>query len=173
MKTEKIIYEFGNELFFFILKKVKDKEVSNDIFQNTFLKIHEKSHQLKDESKVKAWVFQIARNEINDYYQSKQKDFGDIKGEIANNGEDFIEVCCLNKMINQLPDIYKEVIDLAYVEGKKQKEIAELLSLSLSNVKIRLSRGKEILKQNLRACCQYEITENGKLKGESRCSSCD
>ena len=64
MNTQDIWDNFNEELYFFILKKVNSKHVANDIFQNSFLKIHQNLSKLKSEEKVKAWIFQIARNEI-------------------------------------------------------------------------------------------------------------
>lgn len=173
MKTQDVIEQFGDELFFFILKKVKDKEVANDVFQNTFLKIHEKRYQLKNEGKLKSWVFQIARNEMNNYFTSTTFYTDDFKEKETLLAEDFVHICCLDKMINQLPNTYQDAIKLAYIKGKKQNEIAEILHISNANVKARIRRGKAILKQNLHDCCQYEIDEKGRLRGESHCTKCD
>ncbi|MEL6254896.1 MAG: sigma factor [Bacteroidota bacterium] len=71
MGTQGIWNNYGNELYFFILKKVKNKNEANDIFQNTFLKIHKNLSKLKDEKKVKAWIYQIARNEIADFFYAE------------------------------------------------------------------------------------------------------
>jgi RNA polymerase sigma-70 factor (ECF subfamily) len=49
METQKIWDNFNDELYFFILKKVKNKNVTNDIFQNTFLKIHNNLSNLEKE----------------------------------------------------------------------------------------------------------------------------
>ncbi len=71
METQKIWDNFNDELYFFILKKVKNKDVTNDIFQNTFLKIHKNLSSLKKEEKVRAWIFKIARNEIFNHFNKE------------------------------------------------------------------------------------------------------
>ncbi len=173
MDTQKIVSNFGTELYFFILKRVKDKDISNDIFQNTFLKIHKNVSKLEKEEKVKAWIFQIARNEISNYFNKESIYVDKIDTSIEIPLHKYQHICCFDKFINDLPKIYRKVIELIYIEGLKQKEVSEKLEISLENVKIRIKRGKEILKKKLNECCKYEFDKNGKLIGESNCSICE
>ena len=66
MTTEAIWNEFGSGLFGFIKGKVNNQENAEDIFQDVFIKIHQKSGQLKEEDKLSSWVYQITRNAIID-----------------------------------------------------------------------------------------------------------
>ncbi|MGD1892586.1 MAG: sigma-70 family RNA polymerase sigma factor [Cyclobacteriaceae bacterium] len=172
METQDIWNSFNDELYFFILKRVRDKDVSNDIFQTTFLKIHNNLSKLKQDEKVKAWIFQIARNEIANYYSAEAiyADNSDPNQDIPVPEYQFI--CCFDKLINDLPDIYREVIEMVYVKGHKQKEVAQELGISLENTKARVRRAKDILKKRFRECCKYELDKQGKLTGESNCSIC-
>ena len=172
MQTQDIWNDFNDELYFFILKQVKDKNVTNDVFQNTFLKIHKNLVKLKEEEKVRAWIFQIARNEIANYFKSEpvNTDESSLEKEIP--VEEYQFVCCFDKLIDELPEMYKEVIELVYVEGHKQKEVAKELGISLENTKARVRRAKEMLKNRFSECCKYEFDKQGKLIGESDCSIC-
>ena len=172
METQKIWNWFNEELYFFILKKVKNKNAANDIFQNSFLKIHGNLHQVEEEEKIKAWVFQITRNEITNYFnqESKFKDVVNPDQQITIS--DYQHICCFDKFINNLPETYKEVIEMVYIDGKKQNEAAEKLTISLANVKARIRRGKAILKKNFNECCKYEIDKDGNLVGEPNCACC-
>lgn len=172
METQKIWKQFNEELYFFILKKVKNETATNDIFQNTFLKIHKNLHQLKEEEKLKAWVFQIARNEIKNYFKQESHYIADIIRDTEAFSEKYQNICCFDKFINDLPIIYKEPVELVYIKGKKQQEAAEILDISLANVKARIRRAKNILKQNFNQCCKYEFDRNGSLIGEPDCSKC-
>ena len=173
MDTHKIISNFSDELYFFILKKVKKKDATNDIFQNTFLKIHKNLSKLNKEEKVKAWIFQICRNEIANHFK-KESDYIpklNISKEVSS--QEYQYICCFDKFINELPEIYRQVIELIYISGLKQKDVANKLGISLENVKARIKRAKEILKKKFNECCKYEFNKNGKLIGESNCSICE
>jgi RNA polymerase sigma-70 factor (ECF subfamily) len=86
--------------------------------------------------------------------------------------ENYEHICCFDKFINDLPEIYKQVIELIYIKGQKQKDVAKELEISLENVKARIKRAKDILKKKFNECCKYEFDKNGKLIGESNCSIC-
>ncbi|PKR81413.1 RNA polymerase subunit sigma-70 [Brumimicrobium salinarum] len=172
METQKIWNEYKNELYFFILKRVKSKTLTNDVFQNTFVKIHANLPKLKDEKKVKAWIFQIARNEIIDHHKQENVFVERLKESSTDDFQDFQEVCCFDKFIDELPEIYKQVIELTYIKGQKQKETAKELEISLENVKARIKRAKEMLTQRFNECCKYKYNKNGKLVGEANCAAC-
>ena len=172
METQDIYHKFSNELYFFILKKVQHKNIANDILQNTFLKVHKNLSNLKEEKKVKGWIFQIARNEIVNYVNAESiyRDKSSTKEEPLLDGPQF--ACCFDKFINELPDIYREVIEMVYIKGQKQKDVAIILDISLENTKARIRRAKDLLKKRFKECCKYELNKKGKLTGESNCSIC-
>lgn len=171
LTTIDIWENLGNEIYFFILKKVKNKNTANDISQEVFLKIHQNIHTLKQEEKVKSWVFQIVRNEIANFFNKENK-YTDLEENTESTPEKIIEFCCFDKFLNNLPEIYKTPTEFIYIKGKKQSEVAEILGISLANVKIRIKRAKEILKQNLQDCCHYELDKKGYLVGEPNCKTC-
>ena len=172
METQQIWKDHSNELFFFILKKVKDKVIAKDILQNTFLKIHSNLASVKHEKKLRAWSFQIARNEIANYFnnESVYVEKFNTKEEIASS--DYKELCCFDTFINDLPESYRTVVELVYIKGKKQKEASEVLGISLENTKARLRRAKAMLKLKFNECCRFELDNKGKLVGESNCPKC-
>jgi RNA polymerase sigma-70 factor (ECF subfamily) len=173
METQQIWQKYSSALYFFILKKVKNESEANDILQNTFLKIHRKLHQLKHSEKAKAWVFQIARNEIANFYKKENKFTSALPETPDSVPEKNDAFCCFDTFINQLPRIYKEAIELVYIKGKKQEESAEILGISLANIKARIRRSKDILKEKFIECCQYQFDKNGNLIGEPNCPKCN
>jgi RNA polymerase sigma-70 factor (ECF subfamily) len=82
-------------------------------------------------------------------------------------------VCCFNKFINELPDKYKQVIELVYFKGEKQKVAAAALEFSLENVKARIKRAKDMLRKSLADCCKYQFDKRGNLTGEPNCGVCE
>ncbi|MEO9894516.1 sigma-70 family RNA polymerase sigma factor [Aurantibacter sp.] len=173
METQNIWNKYSNQLYLFILKRVKNTEVSNDIFQNTFFKIHKNLTKLKDEVKVKAWVYQIARNEIANHFNTKSNCVEKFDRDNNVASEEYEQICCFDEFINELPEKYKNVIELIYLEGKKQKDVSRILEISIENVKVRIRRAKDILKERFRACCKYEFDKGGKLVGEANCLVCN
>ena len=67
--TEVIWEECSLHLRRFILGRVHLEQDAEDVLQDVFVKIHNNLHSLKDEDKLEAWIFQIARNAIVDYYR--------------------------------------------------------------------------------------------------------
>ncbi|MEM7381982.1 MAG: sigma-70 family RNA polymerase sigma factor [Bacteroidota bacterium] len=178
-QTTAIWNTWRDNLFGFILKRVKDPVIAEDILQESFIKIHLKLHQLKSNAKLEAWVFQIARNQVNDYFyqQKRQQEMVDNSWEIqeidASEQHQEEWLCCFDPFLNALPGKYRIVIDPIHREGKKQKEVAEELGISLANVKSRVHRAKELLKEHFMQCCKFTQNEEGKLIGEQHCERCE
>ena len=69
--TEHIWQEYHLKLAFFIKSKVAE-DITDDLLQEVFIKIHAQINSLKEETKIESWLYQITRNTIIDYYRSKQ-----------------------------------------------------------------------------------------------------
>ena len=67
--------DFHSHLYAFIFGKVNNKELSEDILMDVFIKIQTKLSDLKDINKLESWIFQITRNAINDHYRSKRNNY--------------------------------------------------------------------------------------------------
>jgi RNA polymerase sigma-70 factor (ECF subfamily) len=172
IETEAIWNKLSSELYFFILKRVKNKNIADEVLQNSFLKIHRNLQTLQNPEKVKAWVFQITRNEISNFFKDETKMIPGLNSESVTTSEKYEEICCFDRFIQNLPQEYNEVMEVVYIQGKKQHEAAELIGISLANVKARIRRAKAILKKNFNECCKFDLNKDGKLIGESNCTSC-
>ena len=71
----------------------------------------------------------------------------------------------LDEMIGELPDSYREAVQLSEVEGLSQREVADRIGLSLSGAKSRIQRGRGMLKDALERCCRFEFDGRGNLMG--------
>jgi RNA polymerase sigma-70 factor (ECF subfamily) len=168
-ETEEVWKKFNNLLKQFILKRVRNEHDAEDILQDVFCKIHNSIHKLKDKDKLQAWVYQITRHTIIDYYRSRK-----VMAEPTEIPEDLVNepipstlnediAACLKPMMDDLPEKYRESIILTEVAGLTQKEMAEKLGLSLSGAKSRVQRGREKLKEVLLACCHFELDRLGNI----------
>ena len=168
MNIEQLWNQFHDPLKGFVLKRIPDHSVADDIVQDVFIKIATHIDTLKEEDKVHIWIYKITRNAISDYYR-KQKPTEKLPFELEAEKE-FEEQdlskelsSCIRPMINQLPDKFKEAIELTEINGMTQKELSEQLGISFSGAKSRVQRGREKLKELLIACCLIEADRYGNI----------
>ena len=70
--SEQLWETFSVPLHQFIQRRVRDPHSAEDILQDVFLKIHTRIDTLHQQDRVAAWIYQIARNAIADYYRAQQ-----------------------------------------------------------------------------------------------------
>lgn len=167
-EIETIWKDLNEELYSFILGKIKDEHLSNDIHQEVFLKIQTKIHQLKHTSKLTSWVYQITRNTIIDHFRkATTKNISitnvDIPETETTNFDYANLTTCINQKIENLSAHHKEAIVLTAFKSYSQKELAEHLKISYSGTKSRVQKAKEILKENILDCPNVESDTTGKL----------
>ena len=174
MDTIEIWENYKDEFYFFIRKRVKNEDCTNDILQSSFLKIHKNLDRLKDSGKLKPWAFQIIRNQINDYFNHSFFSISDAQlQDVEGDSSPFTEVCCFDKFLEGLPEEYRDVMKLVFIDGKPQLEAAALMGISLANTKARIRRSKIMMKDRFKKCCKYETDSAGKLVGQSKCATCE
>ncbi len=71
--TEATWQEFRQALESFIRKRVSNEADAQDILQDVFVKIHRNIGQLRDETRLMAWIYHITRNTIHDYYRQNRE----------------------------------------------------------------------------------------------------
>ncbi|AGF78021.1 RNA polymerase, sigma subunit, SigZ [Desulfocapsa sulfexigens DSM 10523] len=165
--TENIWHEYHMKLTAFIRGKVAE-DVVDDLLQDVFIKIHTRIDSLKENKKLESWLYQITRNTVIDYYRSRRptKNLPDWIEQPQHDEKETIRKelsSCLEPMVKELPDKYREAVRLSELEHKNQKEIAEMENISLSGAKSRVQRGRALLKTMLHDCCQIEINHNNTL----------
>lgn len=166
-KSEKIWIQFEDKLRSFILGKINESDVAEDILQEVFIRMHTHIDTLKDETKIQSWIYQITRNLIIDHkrkpsgYSSKHEPTD--PGDEEDQPDGFMEEA-LRDMINmmdRLPPGYCEALCLTELEGISQVEYARRIGISYSGAKSRVQRSREMLKEMLMNCCHYEFDRYG------------
>jgi len=116
---------FQNELLGYVIKKVKDRSLAEDIVHDVFLKVHMKSAQIKDSDKVLGWIYRITRNTIVDHFRFQSKiikaadlDWEDDKQHL----NQCVERCITEKMA-ALPGKYREALELSEMQGLSQLDL--------------------------------------------------
>jgi RNA polymerase sigma-70 factor (ECF subfamily) len=167
-RSEQLWQEYHMKLQAFVRSRVADDAASDDILQNVFLKMHAGLSSLKDETKLKSWLYQIARNAIIDHFRDKKPNI-DIPEWLSQPETDPAEKVtlelseCLQPMIQRLPEKYREAVILSELQGLTQKEVANAQGTSISGAKSRVQRGRALLKTMLDECCRFEFDHNGRL----------
>lgn len=154
----------------FILKKINSEQDADDIMQEVFIKIYNNISSLKDDKKVNAWVYQITKNAISDYYrrQGKSVKLVELSENLTN---DLIEDTsfnykiaeCLEAMIDNMKDEYKQAILLTEFGNLTQIELSKKMGISISGAKSRVQRAKKKLKKTLLNCCNFEFDHFGNV----------
>jgi RNA polymerase sigma-70 factor (ECF subfamily) len=141
--------EHSDSVFRRCLFKVSDREVAKDITQETFVRLWDYFSSGEDIKNPKALAFRIANNLIIDHYRKKSSDSLDIMQEAGfdpSGDEDEQIVFSADKdfaikIISSLPDMYREVIMLRFVDEMTPQEIAEIVGESENVVSVRIHRG--------------------------------
>lgn len=168
MKTQDIWNLYAEDIKRFILSKVHEPEIADDLLQETFIKVHTKKDTLKDEDKLKSWVFTIARFTVTDYFRAEKmvNNLPDTEIVDGTTTPEHTEHDCLRGILKSLPTKYRDPLFLADIKGFKQAEIAIQLGLPLSTVKSQIQRGRKLITQGFIDCCDYTLNESGFLVGE-------
>lgn len=138
-----------NRVFTYILRIVKDSEVANDIFQDTFVKAITtiKQNRYSEAGKFTAWITRIAHNLIIDYYRQERSenlqscDLPDL--DILNRkdlSEETIEDKLvthqihndIKRLVKALPELQREVLVMRYYHDMSFKEIADATNVSIN-----------------------------------------
>jgi RNA polymerase sigma-70 factor (ECF subfamily) len=168
MTTKQVWTNYSEELKRFIISKVKNTSIADDILQDTFIKIHTKLHTLKDLTKLKSWCFSVARNSVLDYWKSTNQTFeiANFENETEITKNTHTEKDCLRRILEQIPKKYRDPLFLADIKGLKQQEVAKQLKQSLSTTKSQIQRARKLIAQGFINCCGFVINEEGNLVGE-------
>ena len=143
---------YKNDIYRLVYSYTKNKSDSDDITQNTFIKLYNHNEILRRQDEdIKRWLIKVAINECKTFLLSSwkkkiiafvEKQENTLSITLPNN--DLLEA------ILQLPKRYRIIIFLYYYEDYKIKEISEMLNLSITNIQTLLSRARKKLKENLK-----------------------
>lgn len=161
-----IVLRYKDKLVNFLFRYTGSRDESEDLAQDTFLKLYRSKHLYREIAKFSTWFYTIAINiaktnlrkksrynsiSISDFDPENDKDF-DLTADVQLPDESanaMTENEYIQKAINQLSDKFKEVIIMRDVEDLEYEEIAKITGLPLGTVKSRINRGREKLKEML------------------------
>lgn len=153
-----VAYQWGDEYSFaelysrhstkvlgFIKSRIKNDEVSTDIFQATFLKLHKSKHLYNSSLPFSPWLFTICRNELIDYLRTQKNIFDEFNEDNispptpTSKIEQDIDFSSLNKD-------QKMALEMRYTDDSTFEEIATALNTSPTNARKIISRSVKYLR---------------------------
>ncbi|NMB28225.1 MAG: sigma-70 family RNA polymerase sigma factor [Tissierellia bacterium] len=152
---EIVLDTYGNRLIKACYLILKDERESEDVVQETFLKVFKNIQSFKGKSSLYTWLYSIAMNLCKDMLgkRTNRLSFNDAieieSGSLEDIALDNIDKILLKEKLFELPFIYKEVLILFYFEDLSIKEISRILEEKEGTIKSKLSRGRNILKKSL------------------------
>ena len=163
--VQQLIQLYQNNLFTAAFNICQNQMDAEDAVQETFVQYYTSRKEFENEQHIRAWLLRVVINKaknINRTFWKKNKcsleDYMETLSFPDSQSRDLFEE------VMKLPDKYRIVIHLFYYEDYLVREIAEILKLSESNVKVRLSRGRALLKDSLKEesdhFCQLEFLES-------------
>lgn len=177
----------------FVAKRVRDVDV-DDVVQDVFLRIQRGVSSLRDDQRFGPWVYQVARNAVAEHarraarhplaateaqlaaretgsglepWLSQAARWGPEWGPEAHDDgaveREFADYAAV--FVSMLPSPYREALTLTELEGRTQREAAEMLGISLSGMKSRVQRGRAKLREALEDCCHVALDARHRVIG--------
>jgi RNA polymerase sigma-70 factor, ECF subfamily len=164
-----LVYRYERELFNYLRRYLGDAEMADDAFQATFLQVHLKCESFSEDRRFRPWLYAIATHQAIDA-QRKNKRHKSVSLDRSQGSDEQQEAGTLaNLLISQemnpvtevsdaehrqwlkealalLPEPWRQVIDLAYFQGMKYRDVSEVLGIPVGTIKSRMHAA--ILKLN-------------------------
>lgn len=156
-----LINLFWVDVFSFVMKKVQNENLADEITVSVFSKVLAKLDLYDPNFQFKTWILTIAQNSVIDYWRKKSREnedstdnFDDFKNHFALSPEELLISAEDQKqiltVIESLDSKYQDILRLRFFEEKSIKEIAVELNISVANTKVRIMRAKKVLGQLLK-----------------------
>lgn len=143
---ENVVDTYGNTLFRLCLVMLGNPHDAEDVLQETFMKYLQKAPDFREKEHEKAWLIKVASNRCRDILRLRDKHVVYDMESIYEFTQDSSDSGILDALMT-LPEKFKIVLILYYVEQYKTEEIAEMIGKSASAVKMRLQKGRRLLKE--------------------------
>ena len=172
---ENLVHRYEHELYGYLRRYLGgDAQLAEDVFQATFLRVHQKCGQFADGKRFRPWLYAIATNQAIDARRRNHRhrmvsldrpmdarpELGSLAETIAAKDQNSTEimqdaetVAWVLKAVAALPEPLRRTLDLVYRQGLKHREVANRLGIPIGTVKSRLNTALHRLHASaLRTC---------------------
>jgi RNA polymerase sigma-70 factor (ECF subfamily) len=171
----RLFEQYKQPVFNFIVRMTGHRQDAEDILQEVFVKVYRNLSALRDAQAFKGWLFSTAKNEsINHLRKHRQRQLDSLEKwhegkmepmtwnddphhanpEHKTADAEMQEV--VQRVLNEVPEIYRVAFILGVLEGYSYKEVAKILGCSVNNVKSRVFRARAMMSQKLRPYFQAQ-----------------
>ena len=155
-----LVERYQRELFHFLVRFLGDRAAAEDVFQETFLQVHQSADQFDPTRRFRPWLFTIAANKARDLMRSQaRRPTNPLQASISPGNEEsgqFIDLMesaaaapgarlekeelqrLVHSTVMEMPDHLREILLLSYFHQFPYKQISEILNIPLGTVKSRL-----------------------------------
>lgn len=136
-------------------------EVVDDLVQDAAERLLRGLPGLRDEERVGPYVGRVVRSVWVDHLRRMRPTHGPDPDELAAEEAEEADLAplvaaWLPRIVDGLPEVYREAVRLSELEGWTQRQVADHLGLSASGARTRIQRGRRLLRAELEACCRVE-----------------
>ncbi|MFM7208040.1 MAG: RNA polymerase sigma factor [Planctomycetaceae bacterium] len=157
---ETLVHRYEHELYGYLRRYLGDADLAEDVFQATFLRIHQKSDHFVEGNRFRPWLYAVATNQAIDARRRNHRhrmtsldrrpdaspEAGSLAETIVARGRTSAElmqhaetVAWVLKAVAALPEPLRSTLDLVYRQGLKQREVASRLGIPVGTVKSRIN----------------------------------
>lgn len=144
---------YARNIFRFLFKNLRDKEATDDLVQDCFLKLWQHRQDV-DNGKVKSWLFSVAHHAMINYLKLEQRKTSldnpeATKLAVGLSPEHDVKEL-IERSLQELPPVQRSVVLLRDYEGYNYAEIGEILAISEAKVKVYLFRGRQRMRDSIK-----------------------
>lgn len=163
-EIENLVYEYGDDVYRFCCYLTSNRDMADELYQETFLKAVQLSHKLDRSGNCKSFLMGIATNLWKNIIRKKMRrnailpevDYEDCVNQVKDVSADVLEDYVENELIrevklavNHLPEKQKIVVLLYYAENIPTEDIGRILHIPKGTVLSRLAKARENLKKEM------------------------
>ncbi len=176
-----VFREYQRPIYNYLLRMTQNPAEADDLTQETFIRVHRGLPTFRGEASLSTWIYRIATNVSLDHFRRRatreasalisleevELNRGWIADESASPPEQLAAQsemsACVQRFVHRLSPNYRAALVLHDLQGLKDREIADVLGVSLGTVKIRLHRARKKLREALDAGCDLSHDERDVL----------
>ena len=161
-----LVNRYKDKLINFIFNYLGDLEASEDVVQDTMVKLYQKKHYYKEIAKFSTWLYTIAKNLANTELRKRKQRKTTLLSQFSKDEKTYelpsndpepgqeIQTDIVNKIIrnavDQLSEKFKIVIVLRDIQGLSYEDISEIINVPIGTVKSRINRARLQLQVELK-----------------------